>query len=82
MTLRRLRTAVLALVFGSMISTAIGIGQSWMGAAIAYAVSAIVAVIFSLIGWAESESDTAAVIGGQADERQQIVGSEPPTSLP
>lgn len=70
---RRLRTPVFALVFGSMISTAIGIGQSWIGAAIAYAVTAIVAVIFYLVGWGESESDASAVIGGRADERQQLV---------
>lgn len=28
---RRLRAPVFALVFGSMISTAVGIGQSWSG---------------------------------------------------
>jgi hypothetical protein len=70
---RRLRTPVFALVFGSMISTAIGIGQSWIGAAVAYAVTAIVTVIFYLVGWGESESDASAVIGGRADERQKLV---------
>lgn len=70
---RRLRTPVFALAFGSMISTSIGIGQSWIGAAIAYAVTTIVAVIFYLVGWSESESDASAVLGGRADERQQLV---------
>jgi hypothetical protein len=60
-------------VFGSMISTAIGIGQSWVGAAIAYALTAIAAMLFYLVGWGESASDTSAVIGGRPDERQQIV---------
>lgn len=70
---RRLRTPVFALLFGSMISTAIGIGQSWIGAAIAYAVTAIMAMLFALVGWSESEGDASAVIGGRADERQQLV---------
>lgn len=70
---RRLRTPGFALVFGSMISTAIGIGQSWVGAAIAYALTAIAAMLFYLVGWGESASDTSAVIGGRPDERQQIV---------
>jgi hypothetical protein len=68
---RRLRTPVFALVFGSVISTAIGIGQSWVGAAITYAVTAIISAIFLLYGW--SESDAAAVISGKADERQELV---------
>jgi hypothetical protein len=70
---RRLRTPVFALVFGSVISTAIGIGQSWIGAAITYAVTAVVAGIFYVVGWSESESDASAVIGGRADERQKLV---------
>ena len=70
---RRLLTPVFAVVFGSVISTAIGIGQSWVGAAIAYAVTAIVAGIFYVVGWSESASDASAVIGGRADERQQLV---------
>ncbi len=70
---RRLRTPVFALVFGSMISTGIGIGQSWVGAAIAYALTAITAMLFYLVGWGESASDTSAVIGGRPDERQQTV---------
>lgn len=68
---RRLRTPVFTLVFGSVISTAIGIGQSWTGAAITYAVTAIISAIFLLYGW--SESDAAAVLSGKADERQELV---------
>jgi hypothetical protein len=68
---RRLRTPVFALLFGCMISTAIGIGQSWIGAAITYAVTAMVSVVFLLVG--RRESDLAAVLGGHADERQELV---------
>ena len=68
---RRLRTPVFSLVFGCMISTAIGIGQSWFGAAVTYAVTAIVSVVFFLVG--RRESDLAAVLGGHADERQELV---------
>jgi hypothetical protein len=68
---RRLRTPIFALIFGSVISTAIGIGQSWIGAAVAYAITVMVSAIFFVYGW--SETDAAAVIGGKADERQALV---------
>ena len=68
---RRLWTPLFALLFGSMISTAIGVGQSWTAAAITSAVTAIVSASFFLVG--RSESDLAAVIGGHPDERQQLV---------
>lgn len=69
-TLRRLRTPSFAVVFGSVISTAVGIGQSWVGAAVAYASTAMVAGIF-FVGW--DDSDAEAVIGGRPDERKQLV---------
>ena len=68
---RRLRAPAFALVFGAMISTSIGIGQSWIGAALAYAVTAIVSAMFFLYGW--SETDAGAVISGRLDERQELV---------
>lgn len=73
MSFRRLRTPAFALLFGSMISTAVGIGQTWVGAGVGYAITVIVSAVFYLVGWSESESDASAVIGGRADERQELV---------
>jgi hypothetical protein len=73
MSFRRLRSPIFALLFGSMISSAIGIGQSWIGAAFAYVVTAIFSTMLYVVGWGESPGDASAVIGGREDERQELV---------
>lgn len=72
MSYRRLRTPVFALALGILISTAVGIHQNWIAAAIDYFISAIVAVIYFFVG-RKGQGDPSTVVGGRADERQELV---------
>lgn len=68
----RLMTPVIALVAGTAIACAVGIGQSWGVALGCEAVALGWATGLYLMG--RADSDTGSVIGGRDDERQQLVG--------
>ena len=67
----RLARPAFAVLSGSAIATAFGIRLGWKFAVITEAVTLLAAVVLYLLG--EDDTDTGAILGNRADERQEQV---------
>ena len=67
----RLRVPVLRVIGGSAIAVAFGLGLGWASALLVEVITIVGAYLLYVLGG--DDSDLGALVGGRADERQQLI---------